>query len=185
MLYIVIVIAFGLAMDAVAVSIVYGFYSKGKNILLGLKISTSFSIFQMGMPVIGYFLGLSFINIVKEYDHWIAFILLSMIGLHMIYESFKKEEDRIFNIHSNKALFVLSISTSIDALIFGISLIYLKLEPVKTILIIGIITFVLSFISYLIGKILYKIFGRKIEILGGIILISIGIKTLFEHLFSK
>lgn len=178
-------LSFGLAMDAVAVSMVYGFHSGSKKWLFGIKTSLSFGLFQGTMPAIGYFVGYSFYSAIKSYDHWVAFLALATIGGHMIYESIRSgsvgNESR-FDINSFKTLIILSFSTSLDALVSGISLPYIGLKLLPSISIITVVTFLLSFMAYMAGKRLYYLFGRKVEILGGIVLILIGLKILIEHL---
>ncbi len=134
------------------------------------------------MPAIGYFVGLSFREIIMGIDHWIAFGLLALIGSKMIYDSTKKEskrEDDTFQLHS---LIILSIATSIDALMVGLSFAFLQTSILGPILTIGIVTFSLSFIGFLFGCGLGKVFGHRIKIVGGLILIGIGLRILLEHL---
>jgi len=179
----IILLAVGLAMDAFAVSISSGVVLK--NIKLGdaVKISFFFGMFQALMPVIGWLAGLSLQNYISEVDHWVAFGLLSIIGLRMIYGSLKGNDGKNgINPLEIPVLFMLSIATSIDALVVGISFAFLHVSIITPAVIIGIITFFLSFIGVFIGNKLGKLFTKKIEIIGGIILISIGIKILAEHL---
>ena len=180
----VILIAISLAMDAFSVSICKGLtlnkLIKRKAIIIGLY----FGIFQGIMPLIGYFLGSTFSNYIDKFDHYIAFILLLLIGLNMIKESFEKENNYDSKVDF-KTMLPLSIATSIDALAVGISF---SLDNVKNneiflyVLIIGIITFILSVIGALIGKTLGSKFRRNGTILGGIVLILIGLKILIEGL---
>jgi putative Mn2+ efflux pump MntP len=176
-------IALGLAMDAFAVSITSGVTIKYVEMKNAFTIAIFFGLFQAIMPVIGWLAGFTLKNFISGIDHWIVFGLLSIIGLKMIYESFKLESDKErvdpLNIF---VLFVLSIATSIDALAVGISLSFLNISIALPAIIIGIITFLLSFVGVYIGTKLGHFFEKKIEILGGIILIAIGIKVLIEHL---
>ena len=176
-------IALGLAMDAFAVSITSGFAIKYIKIKNALMIAIFFGLFQAIMPLIGWLAGYTLKDFISGIDHWIAFGLLSIIGLKMIYESFKLESDkeRVDPLNIS-VLFVLSIATSIDALAIGISLSFLNISIALPSIIIGIITFLLSFMGVYIGNKLGHFFEKKIEILGGIILIAIGIKILIEHL---
>ncbi len=146
-------------------------------------IAIFFGLFQAVMPLIGWLGGLSLKNFISGLDHWIAFGLLSFIGCKMIYESIKVESNvREINPLNVYVLLILAVTTSIDALAVGVSFAFLKISIVTPILVIGIITFFLSFIGVFIGDRFGHFFENKIEILGGLILIGIGIKILIEHL---
>ncbi len=176
-------IAFGLAMDSFAVSIANGFSIKRLKINHALRIAFFFGLFQAFMPVIGWYLGLGFIDLISEIDHWIAFGLLSIIGVKMILESreLKKEEKegKPLGIY---ALLLLSVATSIDAFAIGFSLSVLKVSIMTPAIIIGVVTFLLSFAGVFIGNRFGHFLESKIEVAGGIILILIGLKILVEHL---
>lgn len=181
----ILMIAVGLAMDAFAVSVTIGINTTKENKLkLALKAALLFGGFQGLMPLIGWAVGRNFTQYIEMIDHWIAFILLFIIGGKMIYESIKGEEDDEIKTYSNKTLLLLAIATSIDALAVGISFAFLNVNILYSIVIIGIVTFVLSFIAVNIGKRLGDIFKNKAEIFGGAVLILIGFKILVEHLFS-
>ncbi len=179
----VIFVAFGLAMDSFAVSIASGITIKNLKINNALKVAFSFGLFQAFMPLVGWLAGLSLREIISGIDHWIAFALLILIGLKMIYESLKIESASKgldpLNIY---ILLMLSIATSIDALAVGLSFAFLKIYIVTPVIIIGIVTFLLSLLGIVIGNKLGHFFEKKIEIAGGLILIGIGIKILIEHL---
>lgn len=179
----IIFIAFGLSMDAFAVSITSGFSIKSLKINNALKIGTFFGLFQAIMPIIGWLAGLSFREIISDIDHWIAFGLLVIIGSKMIYESSKMEvkNDKI-NPLNLYLLLTLSIATSIDALAIGLTLSFLKVSIILPVIIIGSVTFLLSVTGVYIGNKFGHYFERKIEIVGGFILIGIGVKILIEHL---
>jgi putative Mn2+ efflux pump MntP len=180
----IIFIALGLAMDAFAVSIVSGFTIKHHKFNSALKLGASFGIFQAIMPVIGWLAGMSLRSFIVNIDHWVAFILLIIIGSKMIYESFKIESDKkVVNPLNAFVLLILSISTSIDAFVVGISFAFLNISIITPVIIIGIITFLLSFIGVYIGDKIGHFFETKIEAVGGVFLIGIGIKILIEHLF--
>ena len=137
--------------------------------------------FQALMPLIGYILGIGFQSFVQSIDHWIAFVLLGIIGFNMIRESLGDDE----NINSNldfKTMLPLAIATSIDALAVGITFAFLKVNILLSILIIGITTFVFSVVGVKIGHIFGEKYKNKAELMGGIILILIGLKILLEHL---
>jgi manganese efflux pump family protein len=176
-------IAIGLSMDAFAVSITSGFTIKQLKIRHVLIIASSFGIFQAIMPILGWYSVLSFSNYVEAYDHWLAFGLLFVIGCKMIYEALSGKLDQNKPAEINfKTLFILSIATSIDALAVGISFAFLKIVIIMPVIIIGCVTFAFSIAGVYIGNKLGHLFEKKIEIIGGIILILIGIKVLFEHL---
>jgi len=179
----IIFIAFGLAMDAFAVSITSGLTIKQLRINDALKIAIFFGSFQAIMPLIGWSAGLSFRDFISGIDHWIAFGLLSLIGCKMIYESSKME------VNSKKidplnvyVLLMLSIATSIDALAVGLSLSFLNVSIALPAIIIGVVTFLLSIFGVYLGNRFGHYFERKIEIIGGLILIGIGIRILINHL---
>lgn len=177
-----VVVSVGLAMDAFAVAICKGLSMRKMNWKKAIKIGIYFGIFQMGMPIIGYILGIGFSNLVEKVDHWIAFILLSFIGLKMIIEAFSDEENLNDKVDF-KNMFFLSIATSIDALAVGITFAFLNTKHVILDFgIIGIITFIISVIGVKIGHKFGDEYGKKAELLGGIILIFLGIKILIEHL---
>jgi putative Mn2+ efflux pump MntP len=179
----IIFVAFGLAMDAFAVSIASGFAIKNLKLNKALKIAFSFGLFQAFMPLLGWLAGLSLRNFISEIDHWIAFGLLSLIGIRMIYESLKLEaKAKEIDPLNPYVLLVLSIATSIDALAVGLTFAFLKVVIVTPVVIIGAVTFLLSLLGILIGNKLGHFFEKKIEFIGGLILIAIGIKILIEHL---
>lgn len=177
-------IAFGLAMDAFAVSISSGVIISSFRWAYALKIALFFGIFQVMMPVIGWYAGLSFRKFISGFDHWIAFGLLAMVGCRMIYESYKKiETDKLIDPLNIFVLLMLSLATSIDALAVGISLTFLEISIFFPAIIIGIITFLLSGVGVYIGNKLGDYLEKKFEVIGGIILISIGFRILITHLF--
>ena len=175
-------IAVGLAMDAFAVSIASGFKTRTLRLAYALKIAAFFGGFQALMPVIGWAAGLHFRNIITGVDHWIAFGLLSAVGVKMICESFKlKSHGQKISPLNISVLLILSVATSIDALAVGLSLSVLNVSIALPAVIIGAITFVLSFLGVFIGNRTGHFFEGKIEMAGGIILIAIGLKILIEH----
>jgi len=179
----IIFIAFGLAIDAFAVSITSGITIKNLRINSALKIAFFFGLFQAVMPVVGWLTGLSLKDFISGIDHWIAFALLSLIGCKMIYESTKigssKKDINPLNVY---VLLMLSIATSIDALAVGVSFAFLKLSIATPVIVIGAVTFLLSFLGVFVGNRFGHFFENKIEIAGGLVLIGIGIKILIEHL---
>jgi putative Mn2+ efflux pump MntP len=178
----VIVVAIGLAMDTFAVSIVTGAAYKQLHIRHTLRMAGFFGGFQAFMPLVGYLAGLSLKQYMQNYDHWIAFGILTAVGIKMIYESFKIEEEK--NTPDPANLFVvlaLAVATSIDALAVGVTISLITNFIALAVLIIGSVTFALSFAGVYIGKKFGHFFEGKIEIIGGLILIALGLKILFQH----
>ena len=185
MLLTIIVIAIGLAMDAFAVSIATGAtYKKSEN-THAFRMAFVFGGFQAIMPVVGWLAGLTLREFIRDYDHWVAFILLAFIGGKMIYESFKiKRAQEQTDILSTTMLLVLALATSIDALAVGITFSFLLAGSLAiAVIIIGLITFVFSYAGFYIGKRFGHFFEIGIEAIGGLILLGIGTKILLEHLF--
>lgn len=179
----IILTAVGLAMDAFAVSITLGMsVLEEKKRLIALKAGLFFGIFQGLMPLFGYILGIRFTEYIESIDHWIAFILLLIIGGKMIIDSIKGEDEEDIDIHTNRKFLILSVATSIDALAIGVSFAFLKINIIYSASIIALVTFVLSFAAVYLGKLLGNYIKNKAGIFGGIILILIGTKILLEHL---
>lgn len=176
------ILAIGLSMDAFAVSICKGLSVKKLKPKHCLIAGLYFGGFQAGMPLIGYFLGKQFEWLITSIDHWIAFVLLSLIGLNMIKESFEKDEE-LNDSFSFKTMLPLAIATSIDALAVGITFACLKVQIAPAVTLIGVTTFVISTFGVKIGNIFGTKFKSKAEFIGGTVLILIGIKILIEHLF--
>ena len=178
----IIIISIGLAMDAFAVSVCKGLSMKKMNWKNAIIIALYFGFFQAVMPFIGYRLGTTFSNFVKNIDHWIAFILLSIIGINMIKESTDNELEKRNDKVDFRTMILLAIATSIDALTVGITFAFFKIDLLMAILFIGDITFILAFLGVFIGNKFGDKFQNKAELFGGIILIIIGLKILLEHL---
>ncbi len=174
----VIILAVALSMDAFAVSIGLGAKHKYKTVPLGLLSAIYFGLFQGVMPLIGYLGGKSVLGWVESYARWIAFLLLLLIGIKMVYESFTGniEEDIVKITH--RVMLILAIATSIDAMAAGFTLTILDVNPFIACFIIGITTFFFSWIGVLIGSKSGNWLENKAEFLGGVILILIGIKVL-------
>ncbi|NFT14499.1 manganese efflux pump [Clostridium botulinum] len=188
----VILISIGLSMDAFAVSITNGAMISKVTASEGIRIGLFFGGFQALMPLIGWSIGIKFESYIAALDHWIALILLSIIGGKMIYDSVKENQDHKDEIAcdyavgekkclNNKTLILLAIATSIDALAVGVSFAFLKVSIINTIIIIGSITFVICFIGVMIGKKCGKLLKKRAEILGGVVLILIGVKIFIPH----
>ena len=178
----IILVGLGLAMDVFAVSICKGLSMKKMNWKNALIIALYFVVFHSLMPVIGYFLGTMFKGFVESVDHWIAFILLAIIGANMIKESASDEEDKRNDKVDVKTMLLLSIATSIDALAVGVTFAFFETNMLLVVPIIGLITLVLSIMGVKIGNRFGDKLQNKAELTGGIILIIIGIKILLEHL---
>jgi manganese efflux pump family protein len=176
------IISFSLAMDAFSVSISGGMRSQRAKVVHALKISTFFGSFQAVMPVLGWLIGEAAKGFIGSIDHWVAFILLGIIGIKMIHEALNNAGVEKRNIFDAKILLILSVATSIDALVVGITLNLLEVPFLVAIIAIGLVTFILSFFGFLFGKQLGILFGKKVEIFGGISLMLIGLKILIEHL---
>ena len=177
-------IACGLSMDAFAVSVCKGLSVRKASLSQSLVTGLWFGGFQAGMPLIGYLLGVSFSSLITNVDHWIAFILLALIGGNMIREAIhgKDEEDDDCNLALSHVL-LLAVATSIDAFAVGITFAFLKVDVLTSIAIIGITTFVLCFAAVYLGSKLGAILKKYAGIFGGVILILIGARILIEHLF--
>lgn len=179
-----VLIGFGLAMDAFAVSICKGLSFSKLSLKKAFIIATYFSFFQMLMPIIGFFLGIKFSIILESVDHWISFLLLAFIGIRMIMDSFEKDVENKNDLIDFKTMFILAIATSIDALAVGLTFAFLNISNIWfPIIIIGFITFVLSLIGVILGNKFSDKFENKSKILGGSVLIFIGLKILIDHLF--
>ena len=177
-------IAVGLSMDAFAVSICKGLAMQkctiGKASLVGLY----FGGFQAGMPLLGYVLGVQFKEVITSVDHWIAFILLGIIGVNMIKESRERcdcceETDESLDVKTRVGL---AVATSIDALAVGVTFAFLQVQIVPAVSFIGVITFTLSAAGVKIGNIFGTRYKSRAELAGGIILVAMGVKILLEHL---
>jgi manganese efflux pump family protein len=176
-------IAVGLALDAFAVSV--GASSSGSltDTRSKLRLSFHFGLFQFMMPVIGWFIGIKIEPYVKSFDHWIAFFLLMYVGGKMIKESFNSGEEEVkSNPSKGITLIILSVATSIDALVVGLSLAMIKIDIWEPSVVIGVVTGFLSLTGIYIGRYLGKKFGNKMEFAGGLILIGIGLKILLSHI---
>ena len=177
-------IAIGLSMDAFSVSICKGLTTKRFSWRMALICGLWFGLFQALMPIIGYFLGAQFQELVEAYDHWIAFGLLFLIGANMIREAVwgKKEENEDDSSLGFKTMLFLAIATSIDALAVGVSFACIQVKLWSSVLIIGLTTFFFSILGVKIGHVFGSKFEKSAGIVGGIILILIGLKILLEHL---
>ena len=176
-------LAVGLSMDAFAVSICKGLGMAKINWSTTLKLALAFGGFQALMPFIGWALGTQLLWLIEPIDHWIAFILLALIGGNMIREAvFEKDEGETDGALSFRSMLPLAVATSIDALAVGVTFAFLDVNIYSSILLIGCTTCVLSMIGVKVGSAFGAKYEKKAEILGGVILILLGVKTLLEHL---
>ncbi len=178
----IILIGLGLSFDTFAVSVSTGLLKKSIRFWQGVKIAFILALFQALMPLIGWLGGTQVAAYISHFDHWIAFVLLSAVGIKMIIESFKDDEDKKTNPLLFKVVVLMGLATSIDALVVGVSLAFIDIVIIQTILIIGVITFLAAMIGMLIGKSANGKLGKKVEIIGGLILFGIGLKILIEHI---
>lgn len=177
------ILAVGLSMDAFAVAVCKGLAMKKMSWKNAVIVGLWFGGFQALMPAIGYFLGVRFADKITAIDHWIAFILLAVIGGNMIREALSKEEDEEVSAALDvKTMFLMAVATSIDALAVGITFAFLDQNMPVAVSMIGVTTFVLSMIGVKVGCVFGKKYKSKAELAGGIILILLGLKILLEHL---
>ena len=176
-------IALGLAMDAFAVSVTSGVTVTRDRLKAAFRAAFFFGTFQAFMPLIGWFGGSEFSGSVAGYDHWIAFALLTLIGGRMIHGSVTAGPgERVANLLDLRVLTFLAVATSIDALAVGVTFAFLEVPIILPAAVIGVVTFVLSFLGVYIGNRFSGFFEERIEIVGGVILIGIGLKILLEDL---
>lgn len=180
-------LAVALAMDAFAVSLSTGVTMCKMHLRHALRMAAFFGAFQALMPIAGWAVGRFAAKYVQAFDHWIAFVLLAVIGGKMVYEAMRAKDDpadtKKQDPHNVYILLTLAVATSIDAAAVGISLSFLNVDIIMPSIIIGVITFFISLLGTAIGCRVGDYFGSKVEIAGGLVLIGIGIKILVEHLF--
>ena len=175
-------IAVGLSMDAFAVSVCKGLAMPKCTFKKAAIVGLWFGGFQALMPAIGYILGAQFQETIASIDHWIAFVLLALIGGNMIHEALDNDEEEADASLDVKTMFLLAVATSIDALAIGITFAFLKVNIIPAVCFIGIVTFIISFAGVKIGNVFGARYKNKAEIVGGVILILLGLKILLEHL---
>lgn len=175
-------IAVGLSMDAFAVSVCKGLAMPKCTFKKAAIVGLWFGGFQALMPAIGYVLGAQFQETIASIDHWIAFVLLALIGGNMIHEALDNDEEEADASLNVKTMFLLAVATSIDALAIGITFAFLKVNIIPAVCFIGIVTFIISFAGVKIGNVFGARYKNKAEIVGGVILILLGLKILLEHL---
>lgn len=177
-------IAVGLSMDAFAVSVCKGLATPKYKLKYSMICGAWFGGFQALMPTVGYLLGVNFRKYITAIDHWIAFVLLALIGFNMIREALKNDDEGADPSFTAKSMSLLAVATSIDALAIGITFAFLDVNIVAAVLFIGVCTFVISAAGVKIGSVFGTRFKSKAEIAGGAILIILGLRILIEHLMN-
>ena len=173
----------GLSFDTFAVSVGCGIIERELKFLQAARIAIFFAAFQAVMPLLGWLIGFTIKNYIEPIDHWIAFGLLALIGGKMILESIKPKEEKSINPKEIKVILLMSLATTIDAFVVGITFALFNVNLIFASFIIGSVTFIAAMLGMLFGKNLGSRFGQKMEILGGLILIALGLKILFEHIW--
>ncbi len=182
----ILIIALGLSFDTFAVSVSYGVIRNGILFRQASWIAIVLAIFQGGLTIAGYYLGYIISDALKAVDHWIALGLLSFLGIKMIMEGYKKKKDEGTKDFSNTlVLFTIALGTSIDAFAVGISFALLQVKIWESGVLISVVTFLASMTAIRIGKSAGKRLGNKVEIIGGLMLIAIGVKIFLEHMLAK
>jgi manganese efflux pump family protein len=182
----ILAIALGLSFDTFAVSLSLGVVRNKIIFWQAAEIATLLALFQGGLTILGYFLGSFISGVLKATDHWVALLLLSFLGVKMIIEGKKKSEDQsvLKDFNSRLVLLTIALGTSIDAFAVGISFAILYVQIWKAGILIGIVTFLASMTAIRIGKSAAERLGNKVEIIGGLILIAIGLKIFMEHILA-
>ena len=178
-----VIIAIGLSMDAFAVSIGKGLSLRSVRLRHYLLAGLWFGGFQALMPLVGYACGVSFAEAVASIDHWIAFVLLAIIGGKMVWDALSGEEESSDADFSLRTMFLLAVATSIDALAVGVSFAFLHVDLTRSVITIGLTTALFSAAGVQIGHLFGNRWRSHAELLGGVVLISMGLKILVEHLF--
>jgi manganese efflux pump family protein len=182
-LFEIVLIALGLSMDCFAASIALGINMKSQRTWHYLRISLAFAVSQGVMPLLGWLAGNTFSHLITEYDHWVAFGILLVLGLRMIYEHFQQQEDKKqINPNKKRVVFTLAFATSIDALAVGITFSFLTIDMTLATVVIALTTLLVSLIGLFLGHRSKSKLSIPAELIGGLFLIGIGIKILIEHL---
>lgn len=180
----ILIIAIGLSADCFAVAVSGGISMTRISSWQMLRVSLSFGLFQALMPVIGWIVGKTFVDLIASFDHWLAFALLVIIGGRMIYEAFHhdKSDRKKTDISKGFALLILSVATSIDALAVGLTFAFINVNILIASLIIGVVASTITWIGFHAGKLASSAMGKHAELAGGIILTGIGIRILLTHI---
>jgi putative Mn2+ efflux pump MntP len=177
-------IALGLSADCFAVAISFGLSNPLLSYFKQSRIALSFGAFQALMAYIGWLAGRTIVNLISEYDHWVAFSLLVLVGGRMIWEAVHHDSDGSKSLDISKVLplLILSVATSIDALAVGLSLAFIEVNIATASITIGVVAFIITIAGLFIGRKASRILGSRAELIGGIILIAIGLRILIDHL---
>ena len=176
-------LAVGLSMDAFAVSVCKGLALRRIRVRDAMVCGVWFGGFQMLMPLIGFFLGRLFANVISSVDHWVAFVLLCIIGGNMIREALSKDDDTPADASLGvRTMFLMAVATSIDALAVGVTFAFLQVNILPAVCLIGATTFILSSLGVKVGAVFGAKYEKKAELLGGVVLVLLGVKILLEHL---
>lgn len=181
----IVLISIGLSMDAFAVSLGVGTCGQIKDLRGKIRLPLHFGIFQSGMTVLGWVAGFTIVQYVSRFDHWIAFGLLAWVGINLVKSSFDKDS-KAFDCDpsTGKMLVILSVATSIDALAVGLSIAFIQVPVLLSVIMIGVVAFLFSIVGISMGARLGESFGKRMELLGGIILLFIGIRIVITHLIT-
>jgi putative Mn2+ efflux pump MntP len=182
----ILLIALGLSADCFAVALGGSISMKTLSRLQVFRASIAFGLFQALMPVLGWLAGRTIVELIADYDHWVAFILLALIGGRMLWESFRSRDGHTKDADITKGLplLILSVATSIDALAVGLTFSFLEVNVTMASLTIGIVAFLATIIGFLVGRKAGELIGRRAVFVGGVILIGIGLRILITHIFG-
>jgi len=185
-------LALGLAMDAMAVAGARGLAAKRVHLREALLVALLFGGFQAGMPALGYALGAAFAARIMGFGHWVTFVVLGGIGAKMLYEALKTEnEDKddkepvVSDVFGLKVLVLLAVATSIDALAAGVALAVTTMSILTACLVIGVVTALLSFAGVHLGHRFGTRLGKRLEVIGGLVLVGLAVKTIIEHFSAR
>lgn len=183
-LWSVLLIAVGLSADCFAVALAASTSGRSTSPLDALRVCLAFGVAQAVMPVLGWLAGRTLVELISDYDHWVAFALLLIVGGHMIWESFHADEGegRGRDFSRGVTLLVLAVATSIDALAVGLSFAFLSVSIVVPVVTIGVVAALITGVGFLVGRRASRVLGKRAETLGGVILIAIGLRILLSHL---
>jgi putative Mn2+ efflux pump MntP len=180
-----ILVAVGLAMDAFAVSLGVSTTGQARDFRSGFRLAFHFGLFQSLMAFLGWLLGSTIASLIANFDHWVAFALLAYVGINMIRSGLSQEKERVMpNPSRGRMLVILAVATSLDAMAVGLSMAMIGGPVALPIVLIGVVTLTLSTIGILTGNKLGEKFGKRMEIIGGVILITIGVRVVISHLFG-
>lgn len=180
----ILLIAVGLSPDCFAVALSSSIAIQRFSYFQLLRISFAFGFFQFLMPILGWLAGQTIIEIIAQYDHWVALVLLTAVGARMIWEATRSGDSRTQSTDVTKGvvLLTLSVATSIDALAVGLSFAFLEIDIMAASITIGIVTFLITGIGFLLGRKVGSVIGKRAKLVGGVILIGIGLRIVLTHI---